>query len=149
MRAVIFDMDGTLVDVTSVRHWVTPVPPARSKNFDRFHMEAVNCPPHEWVCRAARDVFNQGMQVLVVTARKARYRNPTAFWLALHDVPSHALFMRADHDNRPDYEVKADILNQIRAGGWIPVLAFDDNPNVVKLWEENNIPTIIVPGWSE
>jgi phosphoglycolate phosphatase-like HAD superfamily hydrolase len=148
-RAAIFDMDGTLVNVSSVRHWVTPVPPERSRRFDRFHEDAVNCPPHEWVCRAARDVFNQGVDILVVTARSARYRNSTAFWLAMHDVPSHALFMRADGDHRKDYLVKADILRQIRASGWQPVVAFDDNPHVIRLWEENGIPTVVVPGWEE
>lgn len=147
--AVIFDVDGTLVDVSSVRHFVVPEPPSRSKNFHKFHEAAVDCPANEWVVRAARDCFEQGFDILVVTARSSLFRNHTAFWLAMHEVPSHAMFMRRDGDHRPDYEVKADILRQIRGAGWNPVLAFDDNPNVIKLWEENRIPTVVVPGWDD
>lgn len=40
--AVIFDMDGTLVDVSSVRHFVMDKP----KDFDAFHAGTAGCPPN-------------------------------------------------------------------------------------------------------
>lgn len=149
MECVIFDVDGTLADVSAIRHHVVPVPPSRSKNFGRFHEESVNVPPHEWVVRAARDVHDQGFTIIVVTARSAAYRNQTAMWLALNHVPSDMLFMRPVGDMRPDYQVKSDILSRIRDLGYVPVLAFDDNPHVIALWESENIPVVRVPGYSE
>lgn len=148
-RCVIFDMDGTLADVSSIRHHIVPMPPSRSKNFVRFHEDSVNVPPHEWVVRAAHEVHKQGFAVIIVTARGARFRNQTAMWLALNGVPSDLMFMRPDKDHRPDFEVKKDILNRIRDLGFVPILAFDDNPNVIALWESENIPVVRVPGYSE
>ena len=40
--AVIVDIDGTLVDVSSVRHHVAG--PGK-RNFDAFHRESADCPP--------------------------------------------------------------------------------------------------------
>lgn len=142
--AVIFDMDGTLCDVTGIRHLVL----GGVRNFEAFHRESVNCPPHSHVVEAARRAQEDGLAVLIVTARKAKFRNHTAMWLALNRVPSDAMLMRANHDNRKDVEVKRDILRQIRRS-WNPIHAWDDNPAIVSLWEAEGIPCTIVPGWLE
>jgi hypothetical protein len=143
--AVIFDMDGTLANVSSIRHYLVP-DDKRRKNFDKFHAESVNVPPHSYVVNAARMAHMLGHAVLIVTARKHMWRNQTAWWLALNNVPSDALFMRANEDARKDYEVKKDILAMIRQA-WNPIRAWDDNPRIVALWDEENIPCTIVPGW--
>lgn len=147
-EAVIFDMDGTLCDVRGIRHHVLggPVNGYR-KNFDAFHRDAVNCPPNAWVADAARVEHSAGRAVLVVTAREARHRNSTAFWLALHQVPSDAMWMRANGDYRPDHVVKREILAKIRRQ-YRPVRAYDDNPAIVALWESEGIPVTVVPGWA-
>ena len=140
-NAVIFDMDGTLANVSGIRHYVR----ARPKNFDKFHAESINCPPNEEVVQSARDLVTDHV-ILVVTARKVKWVYHTLFWLVENGVPYDELLMRDDWDDRPDYEVKRDILEHIRSR-WTPVLAFDDNPNVIKLWEEHGIPTVHVEGW--
>jgi phosphoglycolate phosphatase-like HAD superfamily hydrolase len=140
--AEIFDVDGTLCDVTEVRHHVL----GRPKNFDAFHEGAAACPPHPHVAEAARTALQEGRAVLVVTARKEMWRRLTGFWLAMHDIPSTMLYMREDKDGRPDYEVKKDILRRIRSRFEV-IKAWDDNPSVITLWESEGIPTEIVPGW--
>ncbi|MBD3004652.1 hypothetical protein IEJ02_11155 [Streptomyces sp. 5-10] len=141
--AVIFDVDGTLCDVSSIRHLVT----GGNRDFHAFHMASIDCPPHDFVVEAARETLRKGQQVLVVTARMQQYRNVTAMWLAMHGVPSDALFMRANGDFRKDFFVKKDILDRIRTR-WNPVHAFDDNPAVLELWEQEGVSYTIVPGWS-
>jgi hypothetical protein len=116
------------------------------KNFDAFHAEAVNVPPHSHVVDMVNKAKNDGHAILVVTARRAAWRASTAFWLALHAIPSDALFMRNDKDHRPDYEVKQDILKKIQQT-WTVVHAVDDNPNVIRLWKENGIKTTTIEGW--
>lgn len=143
-EAVIFDMDGTLADVSGIRHYVM----TRPKNFDAFHAESVNVPANAEVVDMARWFHAQGAAVIIVTARRAMWRNHTAMWLALNGVPSDAMFMRANGDQRKDYLIKRDILVMIRAT-WVPVLAVDDNPAVLALWDEEGIPTHRVPGWIE
>jgi phosphoglycolate phosphatase-like HAD superfamily hydrolase len=143
-KARIFDIDGTLCDVSSIRHLVT----GGTRNFDAFHRESINCPPHSHVVEAARNSEAEDIAPLIVTARDARYRNVTAFWLAMHHIPSEALYMRRWGDWRPDYEVKRDILARIR-DRYDVVEAWDDNPNVIRLWGEEGIPYVIVPGWED
>lgn len=148
--AVIFDMDGTLCNVASIRHLIKggPVNDYR-KDFDAFHREAIDCPPITWVQSRACFYGNTlGMPVLIVTARSARYRNSTAFWLAMHRIPSDAMWMRADGDYRPDVEVKREILAKIRKS-FNPVHAYDDNPSIVALWRSEGIPCTVVPGWDD
>lgn len=128
--------------MTPIRHLVTE----GQRNFDAFHRASIDCEPHPHVVKAAQDSHAEGIAPLIVTARNVRYRNVTAFWLAMHHVPSEALYMRADNDFRPDYEVKKDILARIR-NSWDVVEAWDDNPNVTRLWQEEGIPFVLVPGW--
>lgn len=140
---IVFDMDGTLVNVSSIRHLVMD-----NKNFDAFHKESVNCPAIPWVLEHARMAKADGFRVIQVTARSERYRNSTSWWIAENQVPSDALYMRADGDYRPDYQVKRDILDRLLKSYDI-VKAFDDNPSIIRLWDEYDIPCVIVPGWVE
>lgn len=143
--AVIFDMDGTLADVSSIRHYLKP-DINHGKDFDSFHSESVNVPPHTHVVNAAQVAHMLGLKVLVVTARKWMWRNHTAWWLAMHGIHSDLLIMRGNLDGRKDYDVKKDMLKTIRQA-YNPIHAWDDNPNIIRLWTEEGIPCTIVEGW--
>lgn len=148
-NAVIFDMDGTLANVSSIRHYIvppTPMPKGWYKDFHSFHSESVNVPVNEHVRDHAIRAHMLGNAVLIVTARRAMFRNQTAWFLALHGIPSDALYMRGDKDGRPDYEVKKDILTAI-SRRYNVIHAVDDNPAVIKLWQEHGIETTIVEGF--
>jgi hypothetical protein len=56
--------------------------------------------------------------------------------------------MRGAKDQRPDVEVKKDILDTLRQK-WDILMAVDDNPSVLSLWQSEGIKTITVPGWIE
>lgn len=143
--AQIFDMDGTLVNVDAIRHHVMGVP----KNFDEFHSRAIDAPSNfEVVTMLYRAKEIHSHDIIIVTARKEQWRAQTSFWLAMHQIPSDALFMRNNNDGRPDYEVKKGILHRIRQC-WEVVHATDDNPAVIALWESEGIPTTRVGNWIE
>lgn len=146
--AVVFDMDGTLADVSSIRHLLVKDAGRPWKNFPAFHAASASVPVHGWVADAAREADADGLDVLVVTARKAQWRHHTAMFLALNHIPSAALFMRANDDNRKDHAVKADILARIRTR-WNVVHAWDDNPSIIDLWKAEGIPVTVVPGWEQ
>jgi FMN phosphatase YigB (HAD superfamily) len=144
--AVIFDVDGTLADVSGVRHYVMDDP--KRKNFDAFHKAACYfAPANQFVIEAMNESHALGQTNFVVTARKERWRYYTGVWLRKWEAPADYLEMRRDDDARKDIEVKRDILARIRAAGFRVVHAWDDNPNVIKLWHEEGIPTTVVPGW--
>jgi hypothetical protein len=47
--------------------------------------------------------------------------------------------MRSDNDYRADFIVKEELLAQLRADGYNPVMAFDDRQQVVDMWRENGL----------
>lgn len=148
--AVIVDMDGTLVDVGSVRHHVLaalqPDGSYTTRDFDAFHRASVDCPAIETTVRMVEEWYNLGFDILIVTARSEKYEGPTSWWLAEHNIPHQALYMRGEKDQRPDSVVKEEMLRRIE-GRWSVQHAIDDNPSVVKLWESHGIPVTVVPGW--
>lgn len=146
MDAVIFDMDGTLADVAPMRHYVSD---PNHKNFDAFHKSAcLFARPIVPVRKAASTAYYQNNEaVLIVTARKRMWGDLTKQWLDNWAIPYTRIYMRANGDDRRDYEVKRDILARIRSQGFHVKWAWDDNPNVVQLWLEEGIPVTWVPGW--
>lgn len=143
MKAVIFDMDGTLCDVRSIRHYVM----GKVRNYHKFHTESVNCPGNPAVIEAAKNAHESGFKVLIVTAREDTFGTHTAFWLNGQALHYDEMYMRKRGDYRPDYVVKKEILDQIRADGYDVVHAWEDNPAVIKLWQEEGIDVTIVKGF--
>lgn len=148
-KAWIFDVDGTLANVDSILHFIVNFDNDSEfkKNFNKFHGHSHEVPAHDEVVDMLWDVIdNQKGDIIVVTARKEEWRSHTAFWLKKNGIPHDALFMRADGDFRTDYEVKKDILEKINIF-WDVQHAVDDNPKIIKLWEENGIPTTKIGTW--
>lgn len=146
--AVIVDVDGTLADVSSIRHHILLTHPDNPgyRDFDAFHKASVWVPPIHATLDTVRGHRARGLGVLVVTARMEKWRHHTQAWLESHDVHWDELHHRPDWDTRPDSLVKADILADLRTR-WTVTAAIDDNPNVIALWEAEGIPTTVVPGW--
>lgn len=143
--AVIVDVDGTLADVSGIRHYVLDNP--RNKNFNAFHAAASYAPPTPKVAELVRALHAMGYAIVVLTSRKEMWRYRLKVWLRKWEIPAAAIGMRADHDQRRDDEVKLDLFIRTRRMGFDPVLAIEDNPIVVQLWRRLDIPTVVVPGW--
>jgi predicted kinase len=79
------------------------------------------------------------MPVVCVSGRPADYRDVTERWLANNGVPYAALYMRAAGDRRPDDTVKREILDALRADGWVPKLVVDDRQRVVDMWRAQGL----------
>jgi FMN phosphatase YigB (HAD superfamily) len=140
--AVIFDVDGTLADVAGIRHYVE----GEKKNFGKFHAAASLVPPHKEIVELAASLKRAGLVVIVVTSRKEQWRWRTVTWLRKWEVEHDHLYMRGDDDGRRDVDVKRDILVHILKTYRV-VLAVDDNPAVIALWNEEHIPVVTWPGW--
>ncbi|WP_394941178.1 hypothetical protein [Psychromicrobium sp. YIM B11713] len=146
-EGVIVDVDGTLCDVSGIRHYLLNDP--KRRNFEKFHKASALCPPIPDTLNWVHEHLAAGKVVFVVTARKRRWEYLTRQWLRKWEISYDFLLMRADADDRRDDLVKADILAAIRAAGFIVTAAIDDNPGVIALWEAEGIPVTVVPGWSE
>jgi hypothetical protein len=139
--AIIFDYQGTLVDVRGIRHLIKG-----PGGFDAFHRATVNCLPITWVLAAARKAHADGLAVLVGTGMNEHYRRQTSWWFADHATHIDELDMRPDLDYRKDFIVKGEMLTRWRQKYNI-IGAYDDNPGVITLWENEGIPVTVVPGW--
>lgn len=141
--AEIFDMDGTLCDVSSIRHYVT----GKERNFHKFHTESINCPPVRHVVKAAKKAHKQGRAVLIVTAREFRFAMVCMFYLRIIGVEYEQLYMRRNGDYRADSIVKREILDIIYNDGYNVIRAWDDNPSIWDVWESAGIETVRVKGF--
>lgn len=140
--AHIYDVDGTLANVDPYLHYVR----GSNRDYDAFHEASIGALPNVEVVEMLNNSVNDKHSILIVTSRKEKYRGLTSMWLAKNNIRCHGLFMRADNDNRPDYEAKKDMLDNI-SKLWDVTYAVDDNPNVIKLWEDHKIPTTKIGTW--
>lgn len=149
-KARLYDMDGTLCDVTSIRYLVDPGDPnyLGYRNFNLFHTLSVDCPPHQDVVDAFRQDMRDGIIPIVVTARPERFRTLTRWWLQINHLYPAQQLHRQDYDDRPDTDVKRDILRGLR-DHYDVIGAWDDNPRIIALWEAEGIPVDVKPGWPE
>lgn len=147
--ALLLDMDGSLCDVSSIRHYVNPNHPdfPGRKRFDLFHGESHLCPANDYAVRLYR-AMSRFLVPLIVTARKEMWAMHTLLWLRDHNIEHERLYMRANDDNRRDVDVKRDILAEIRKE-YVPLVAVDDNPSIIALWESEGIQTYTIPGWDQ
>ena len=143
--AVICDVDGTLCDVRTIRHFVER--PAGSErfraDFARFHAASKDCPPFPKVSGLVRRLDLEGYAIVIVTARAGRWAELTERWLDEHRVPRSELITRRDLDNRSDAVVKAEICAEVQSR-YTARLAIDDRDDILAVWEASSIPTLKV-----
>lgn len=142
MGCYLFDIDGTLADLTHRLHHIQP--PLRAdgqygpKNWDAFFDACGDDKPIPHMIGICRDLMASA-PVVFVSGRSDRTRRVTQNWLASNCLFGD-LYMRRDGDHRPDHIVKAELLDKIIADGKTPIMAFDDRDQVVKMWRSKGIP---------
>lgn len=130
IKAVIFDMDGTLADCSHRRHHVASTP----KNWAAFNAGAHLDTPNVPIVTLAKLFAASGYAIVICTGREADREDVTRAWMAEHGVPCDWLYMRQTKDYRADDVVKAELLEAIRADGFDPLLVVDDRDRVVAMW---------------
>lgn len=126
-KVIVFDIDGTLADMEHRRHWVINKP----KNWKAFFAVQHEDPPHEEIVWLAQKLAGPDSVVIACTGRSSEFRKVTETWLKEQNVNLAEIFMRKIGDHRPDYIVKVELLNEIRAKYGEPYLWVDDRKSVV------------------
>lgn len=140
MDALIVDLDGTLCDTSAIAHLVE----GEDRDFAAFHQASGEAPVDEQVRADVLAAHDRGLAVLVVTSREFVWRDLTLDWLVRHEIPYEQLVMRIVGDYRPDVKVKAEMLDQLVADGYVVREAWEDSPDVADLWRERGIETHLV-----
>ena len=136
---VIFDVDGTLMDITERRKFVEQ----RPKDWDSFNdIENVKKDkPFDAVFMLAKNLQQGGFGIILSSGRKENLTKITLEQVQKQNLFPDMWFFRSETDFRPDNELKASHLAKIRAEGIEPVMAFDDRDSVVDFWRSQGIKT--------
>ena len=136
---IIFDIDGTLADITHRRHHVMTKP----KNWKAFIAGASQDAVNEPIARVARHFAVWGAhRIILCSGRNEAQREITEAWLAEmwgEGARHERLYMRADLDYRADDIIKSELLDKILADGYHPELVFDDRKRVVDMWRRRGL----------
>ena len=126
-KVIVFDIDGTIADVTHRRHWVASKP----KNWAAWNAGMANDTVHEDIVEMMDLFADKDYQIILCSGRGDDTRAVTEKWLADNDIPYNQLFMRRAGDYRQDSIVKVELLQQIRQWHGEPFIWFDDRQQVV------------------
>jgi len=121
-RALICDLDGTLTLMN-----------------DRNPFDASECDKddlNEPVALVVKRFAASGGQVLLVSGREERFREPTLKFLKQHEISFSALWMRPTGDYRKDSIIKKEIYDNYIKDRFYVELVLDDRNQVVDMWRK-------------
>ena len=142
-KTVIFDLDGTLADITSRRE--LSIKDNGKMDWDTFFnpkfisLDDPNTP----VIKMAQMLHSQGFKIVIFSGRSKATKDATKDWLKKHDVPFDLLKMRPT--GKDWHFMKDSLLKSI----WLKELfdnpteeifvVFDDRNQVVDMWRDNGL----------
>ncbi len=167
---IIFDIDGTLANGDHRQHFLSVERDKR--DWKSYQKSAYLDTAHDDIVDLFKLYANSGQKpyrINICTGRSEFEREVTVEWLEKHGIFAgdrwaaltdadmdivqdgywpvglyYGLYMRKDGDHRGDDVVKIEMLEEIRAKGFNPVMAIDDRDRVVKAWRAAGIRCIQV-----
>ena len=142
----IFDLDGTLADLTHRRHFVDKK--VGRKDWDAFHAACVDDAPIWPVIHTMRTLQAAGAECWVVSGRSDAVYDQTVDWVTRHDCAPSRLLMRKAGDYTPDDVLKESWLRSWPSADVARIVAvFDDRDRVVAMWRRHGIQCFqVAPG---
>lgn len=129
--AIIVDLDGTLA-LLNGRH------PFDASTCDE---DLVNEPIRQIV----ETYHTLGTKVILLSGRQDAHEEPTRRWLAKHEIPFDALYMRKAKDQRKDAIIKKELYEANIKEQYFIRFVLDDRNQVVDLWrQELGLPCLQV-----
>jgi len=130
---VIFDIDGTLADVSERVHHLKRTP----KNWDAFFEGMARDKAVRSVVRLCAILHASGLRIVLCSGRNEGHRGETVRWLERQGVRYHELRLRRDGDRRSDVIVKREMLAGIDKSRVLFVV--EDRSRVVEMWRAEGL----------
>ena len=122
-KAIICDLDGTLALMNG-----------------RNPFDATKCDEDEInnpVANVLRNYKKLGYEILLVSGREDRYKEPTLRFLQKHEIEYDDLIMRKTKDSRKDSIIKTEIYNEFIKDKYFVEFVLDDRNQVVDTWRND------------
>ncbi|HJR81064.1 MAG TPA: HAD family acid phosphatase [Anaerolineales bacterium] len=130
---VIFDIDGTLADVSERIHHVRNKP----KNWNAFFQGMAQDKAIHSMVRLCNILFASGIHIVLCSGRSEEHRKQTVDWLAQQGVNYHDLLLRKSNDRRSDTDVKRELLATLDKSKILFVV--EDRSRVVEMWRSEGL----------
>lgn len=130
---VIFDIDGTLADVSERIHHVRKKP----KNWNAFFQGMAQDKAIHSMVRLCNLLYASGIQIVLCSGRSEEHRQQTVDWLTQQGVNYHNLVLRKDNDRRQDSVVKREMLAHLDKTKILFVV--EDRSRVVEMWRSEGL----------
>jgi phosphoglycolate phosphatase-like HAD superfamily hydrolase len=125
---VVFDIDGTLADVSERIHHVHKKP----KNWDAFFEGMAQDRAIHSMVRLCNILHASGIRIVLCSGRAEQYRQQTVAWLERESVRYHELRLRRDGDRRSDAIAKKEMLRDLDRSRVLFIV--EDRSRVVEMW---------------
>ena len=127
---VVFDIDGTLADVSARLHHIRTKP----RNWKAFFAAMSEDKAVHAIMRLCNLVYDAGVQVVLCSGRPEEYRAKTTDWLAREGVRYDELRLRRNGDRRSDTVAKREMLDDLDRTRILFVV--EDRASVVEMWRQ-------------
>jgi len=146
MKTVIFDLDGTLCDISHRLPLIKREKPDWPAFFAACDMDA---PKHE-IIQLFKALNNAGHPIILVSGRSDESYDKTFEWLFRWGLTPTKIVMRKHGDHTPDDKLKRSWLHD----GTLPpkeeiLFCVDDRQRVVDMWRSEGLTCLQVEAWSE
>ena len=152
-KIVVFDLDGTLADITARRALADKTKVGKKKMnwkvfFDpqNIHLDKPNIP----VIESFKAMKAAGYTMVIFSGRDAISKDITKLWLKKYGVDFDFLRMRDEGDFTPDDILKKNWMDELNMDGLTKddvLCIFDDRDKVVKMWRDNGFTCFqVAPG---
>lgn len=139
--AVVFDIDGVLSDAAGRQHYIEGY--GHYRDWDAFFEACGDDPLIEEVARLL-ELLDGGLRIVLLTGRPIRVQRQTVAWLDRYQLRWDLLIMRDYGDYAAAREFKRWVVGDLRAYGFDPRLAFEDDPRNVEMFHAAGVPCVYV-----
>lgn len=142
-RVWVFDLDGTLADCSHRLLHIQKEP----KDWRAFFADCHRDVPIDHAGRLCR-ALEKDAGVVFVSARSDECREATENWIERRiAIRAPKVWMRRAGDYRDDSLIKIELLADMRAEGFEPIMVFDDRDRAVGAWRAAGVPCAqVAPG---
>ena len=136
---MVFDLDGVLSDAATRQHFVE----GGRRDWDAFFEACGDDAVIEEVARLL-ELLDPALPVVLLTGRPARVQPQTLAWLERYRLRWDLLIMRDFGDYEAARRFKRRSVDELRAFGLDPRLAFEDDRRNVEMFRQAGVPCVYI-----